>query len=716
MNLGSSVDSLQEHKLYKTFAEQRELLVVFGLVGVVILMIIPLPMFFMDMLLSLNIAIALMILLVSMYNKEALDFSVFPSLLLAITLFRLSLNVATTRLILSKGEAGEVIQVFGTFVSGNNPVVGVVIFMIIVLIQFMVITKGAGRIAEVAARFTLDAMPGKQMAIDADLNAGMINEQQAKERRSKITREADFYGAMDGASKFVKGDAVAGIIITLINIGAGFIIGMTQLGMSLPEALQTYTSLTIGDGLVSQIPALLISTGTGILVSRAASSDSLGEEITSQLFNNYRVLGVASFIMIMFSFIPGLPKAVFIALAAILGLIAYISFKNETGSSKVADAGEDGEAGEDGATGDEEDKIEDYLLVDPLELEIGYGLIPLVDASQGGDLLDRISQIRRQLATQLGFIIPPVRIRDNMQLPPNDYTIKIRTIEAASGDLMSGSYLAMNPGTVTDTIRGIETIEPAFGLPAIWITESQKDHAEMCGYTVVELPAVLATHITEIIKENAADLLTRQDVQELIDNIKTTHTALIDEVIPSILPLGEIHRVLQNLISEQVSIRDLPLIIETIGDIGRQNKNTDVLSEYTRNALAPQICERLKSADNIMRVMTLDPNLEAMLEGALQEFDGGVKLNLSPTDAGTIMESIANAVTEVRTAGDMPIIVVSPIIRLQIKRLTTGSVPDLTVLSYNEIVSGVELQSITMVTLDNDESEEENLNEPIDEL
>jgi len=703
MNHKSPID-LSGNSIIEQIKQQRELLIVLGVIAVITLMIVPLPTWMMDFLLSVNIVIALIILLVSMYNKEALDFSVFPSLLLTVTLFRLSLNIATTRLILSKGDAGNVVEVFGTFVSGNNPVVGVIIFIIIVLIQFMVITKGAGRIAEVAARFTLDAMPGKQMAIDADLNAGMITEDQAKERRAKISRESDFYGAMDGASKFVKGDAIAGIIITLINILGGFVIGMMQMGLTMTEALARFTSLTIGDGLVSQIPALMISTGTGILVSRAASKDSLGTEVSNQLFSNHKVLWVASAVMIMFSFIPGLPKPIFIALASMLAISGWVTYQNSVNPpEEVTPEGDEAE-GSDEPT---EDKVEDYLLVDALELEIGYGLISIVDASQGGDLLERIQQIRKQLATQMGFIIPPVRIRDNMQLEPNEYVIKIRTVKVAEGELMSGSYLAMNPGMISEEIRGIETIEPAFNLPALWITESQKDHAELCGYTVVELPAVLATHLTEVIKAHADELLTRQDAQELVDNIKEANNAVIDELIPSILTLGEVHRVLQNLLGEQVSIRDLPQILEVLNNVGRSNKNSDILTEYVRNALAPHICDNLKSDEGVIQVITIDPNLESLLEGALQEFDGGVKLNLSPTDSGAVLEAINRSVEEVKADGEMPIMVVSPVIRQQIKRLSAASNPELIVLSYNEIINGVELQSINMVVLEQPEIEEE---------
>jgi len=531
------------------------------------------------------------------------------------------------------------------------------------------------------------------MAIDADLNAGLITEQQARERRAKISQEADFYGAMDGASKFVRGDAVAAIIITIINILGGFIIGITQQGMTLADSLTTYTRLTIGDGLVSQIPALMISTGAGILVSRAASSENLGAEITTQLFTNPRVLGVTGAVMFMFAFIPGLPKVPFFLFAGFLFAATFIGIQRMREMKRV----EEVSAAEGAAPAEE--RVEDYLHVDPMELEIGYGLIPLVDAKQGGDLLDRISQIRRQLAGDLGIIIPPVRIRDNIQLKPNQYIIKIRRIQVGRGELMSGSYLAMNPGTAEGKIRGIETVEPAFGLPALWITESQRENAEMAGYTVVELPAVLATHLTEVIKRHAHEILTRQDVQELINNVKESNQTVVDELIPNLMNIGDIHKVLQNLLREKVSIRDLSLILETLGDVAAKNKNTDILSEYVRNALAPQICEVYKDESNIVTVITIDPNLEAMLEGSMQETETGVRLALSPSDAGRIVEAVGAQVSNVKQQGEVPIVLCSPTIRGQFKRLTESNYPDLVVLSYNEIVPGIEIRSLGMITI-----------------
>lgn len=690
--LTSSVTGALNTPFVRNLSRQRDLIIVLGVIGILVVMIIPIPTMLMDVLLSLNLCIALIILLVSMYTKEALEFSVFPSLLLTITLFRLALNVATTRLILSRADAGQVVEVFGTFVTGGNMVVGAVIFIIIVIIQFVVITKGAGRIAEVAARFTLDAMPGKQMAIDADLNAGLINEEQARARRSTIAREADFYGAMDGASKFVRGDAIAGIIITIINIIGGFIIGMAQLGMDLSTALTKYTTLTIGDGLVSQIPALMISTGSGILVSRAASQSDLGQEITSQLFSRPRVLGVAGGLMLFFAMIPGFPKFPFIFLGISTLAATYMGSLRAKEEKKAMEAPAS-------VPKTKEERVEDYLHVDPMELEIGYGLIPLVDVKQGGDLLDRITMIRRQLATEMGIIIPPIRIRDNIQLKPNEYRIKIRTIVVGTGELMSGAYLAMDPGTASRKIRGIPTVEPAFGLPALWITESQKEDAELAGYTVVELPAVLATHLSEVIKKHSHEILTRQDVRNLLDNIKENNATVVEELIPNLLSVGDVHKVLQNLLRERVSIRDLLLILETLANVAPRNKNPEILTEYVRNSLAPQICETYKNENNLIPVITLDPNLEAKLEGSLQETESGFRFTLAPGDVGRILDACGEIIEKVKTSGEVPIVICSPAIRGAFRRLTEINYSDLIVLSYNEIVPGIEIRSLGMISL-----------------
>lgn len=693
-NITSGLSSALNGPFVKNLTGQKDLIIVLGVIGILLVMIIPMPTFMMDVMLSLNLCLALIILLVSMYTREALEFSVFPSLLLTVTLFRLSLNVATTRLVLSQADAGHVVAVFGTFVTRGNMVVGAIIFLIIVLIQFIVITKGAGRIAEVAARFTLDAMPGKQMAIDADLNAGLINEEQARSRRTKISREADFYGAMDGASKFVRGDAIAGILITIINIIGGFIIGVAQMGMDFQSAIETYTKLTIGDGLVTQIPALMISVGSGILVSRAASQSDLGNEITTQLFSRPKVLGVAGMMMLFFAVIPGFPKIPFIilGLAAIGAAYLGIQKQKEELQAKSLPA-------ESASLKPKEERVEDYLHVDPMELEIGYGLIPLVDAKQGGDLLDRITIIRRQLATELGLIIPPIRIRDNIQLKPNEYRIKIRTILVGKGELMSGAYLAMDPGSVNKKIRGIPTVEPAFNLPALWITESQKDDAEVAGYTVVELPAVLATHLTEIVKQHAHEILNRQEVHNLLDNVKETNAIVVDELVPAIMSVGDVHKVLQNLLREKVSIRDLHLILETLANIAPRNKNPEILTEYVRNALSSQICEVYKNEDNIIPMITLDPNLEAKLESSIQESDHGFRLAISPSDVSRILDATGEVMENVKTTGELPIVLCSPTIRSQFKKLTENNFRDLIVLSYNEITTGVEIRSLGMITI-----------------
>ena len=683
----------------QSIGKQSSLFVIIGVVCIVVVLVIPIPTFLMDVLLALNLCIALIILLVSMYNKEALDFSVFPSLLLTVTLFRLSLNVASTRLILTQGYAGEVINVFGSFVTSGNMVVGVIIFLILVLIQFIVITKGAGRIAEVAARFTLDAMPGKQMAIDADLNAGLINEEQARARRSKIQRESDFYGAMDGASKFVRGDAIVGIIITAINVIGGFIIGVAQMGMDWNAALTTYTQLTIGDGLVSQLPALMISVGSGMIASRAASEDNLGSEITGQLLSNHKVLWLAGSLMFFFALMPGFPKIPFLTLAGVCFAAAY--FRMQERKRAEAAAKEDSAKQPGGEKAEKpEERIEDYLHVDPMELEIGYGLIPIVDVKQGGDLLDRITMIRKQLASELGIIIPPIRIRDNIQLTPNEYKIKIRTVVVGKGELMSGAYLAMDPGTAVRKIRGVPTVEPAFNLPAIWITESQKSDAEVAGYTVVELPAVIATHLTETIKKHAHEILTRQNVQSLIDNLKEQGGVVIGELIPSLMGVGDVHRVLQNLLRERISIRDLLLILETLAGVAARSKNADVQTEYVRNVLAPQICETYKNDDGVIPVITLDPNLEAKLEGAIQESEGVFRFSLSPADANRILEAAGVQIEVAKQAGEYPILICSPTVRPQLKRLTEANFPELVVLSYSEIVQGIEVRSLGMVTLE----------------
>lgn len=557
---------------------------------IVIMMIIPLPTALLDLLICLNITIALVVIMSAIYNEEALDLSVFPSLLLVTTLFRLALNISSTRLILINGYAGEVITAFGNFVVGGNPVVGFIMFIILVIINFIVITKGSERVAEVSARFTLDAMPGKQMAIDADLNQGAITDEEAKVRRSKIQREADFFGAMDGASKFVKGDAIAAIIIMLINIGGGFVIGMAQKDMDAATALQTYTLLTVGEGLVSQIPALLISTATGIIVTRAASEGNLGNDIVKQLFNNERIFFINAGVLLMLSIVPGLPGIPFFSLAVICCFIGYSLHRKTAVTEEVK---EEQEQVKEKAEATRPENIISLLQVDPMELEIGYSLIPLVDTGQGGDLLDRIVMIRRQCALELGLVVPTIRIRDNIQIKPNAYIIKLKGMEIARGELMLDHFLAMNSGTVFEEIPGIETIEPAFGLPALWIPESEREQAELNGYTVVDAVSVLATHLTEIIKQHASEILGRQETQNLIDNLAKTHQSLVDEVVPELLGIGEIQKVLSNLLNERISIRDMATIMEVLADYARATKDTEILTEYVRHAMGRQITQQV---------------------------------------------------------------------------------------------------------------------------
>jgi flagellar biosynthesis protein FlhA len=682
-------------------AKHKDAVVILGVVGIVIMMIIPLPPVILDVLLALNISLALLILMISMYLEKVLEFSVFPGLLLVITLFRLALNIAATRLILSQGHAGSVIQAFGDFVTSGNIIVGFIMFIILVIIQFVVITKGSGRIAEVAARFTLDAMPGKQMAVDADLNAGIISEAEAKLRRSNISREADFYGAMDGASKFVRGDAIAGLIITGINIVGGLILGVAMLNMDVLQALETYTKLTIGDGLVTQIPALMISTASGIIVTRAASTGNLGSEILAQFSQSSKSLGVAAFVMAMLGIIPGMPTFAFLGIASLLGFTAYrmIGQKSRT---KIQE--EEEKAAEEAATQTpaREEKIEDFLQVEQMELEIGYGMIPLVDSAQGGDLLERITMLRRQMASEIGIIVPPIRIRDNIQLGPNEYLVKVKGVDVGRGELMMGSYLAMNPGKVSQKVVGIKTKEPAFGLPALWITESQKENAELAGYTVVELPAVMVTHLTEIIRHQAAEIITRQDIKTLVDNLKKHSPAVVDEVTPTLLSLGEIQQVLCNLLSERVSIRDLGTILEILANAAKASKDSAYLTEQCRLALSRQICKVYRSPANTIPVITIDPQLEQMLEASLQNTNRGPRLVLRPDLVGRILDAAQKVHDQAIASNENPVMVCSPNIRFPLKKLVESSVPNLVILSYSEIVSGINITSFANLSIHED--------------
>ncbi len=659
-------------------------------------MIIPLPTFLLDILFACNISLALLVLLITMNVKEALDISVFPSLLLLLTLFRLALNISSTRLILLHGNAGKIVSAFGNFVAGGNIIVGFVIFFILVVIQFVVITKGAERVAEVAARFTLDAMPGKQMSIDADLNAGLISETEARQKRMVIQKEADFYGSMDGASKFVKGDAIAGIIITVINIIGGLAVGILQRGYDLKYALNHYTLLTIGDGLVSQIPALLISTATGILVTRAASDDNLGSDLTKQLFNSPKVLIVSGGVLLIFAIIPGLPFIPFFALGALFIGIGFLLLNAQhEADSKAVIQHRKAEMEE----VKRPESILSLLQIDQIELEIGYSLIPLVDAEQGGDMLERISMIRRQCALELGMVVPIIRIRDNLQLAPNNYVIKIKGVQVGAGELMINQYLAMDSGQVTQKINGVSTKEPAFGLDAIWIDEQDREKAELAGYTVVDPPSILATHLTEIIKAHAHELLGRQEVQTLLNSMRDDYSAVIDELIPNLMNTGEIQKVLQNLLREQVSIRNLLTILETLADAAPIGKDIDYLTETVREALARQICHQYLENDYIS-CLTLDQRWEEAIASGIEQTERGTLISLEPRLLQNLFAEIQNALQN--NALIYPIILVSPSIRMALKRLTERIIPNLIVLSFNEIVTDVQVKTVGMVRWPNE--------------
>jgi len=672
-----------------SFTKHRDAIVIFGIVCIVLIMVVPLPTWALDICLTFMIGIALMVLMTSMVIDNVLDFSVYPGMLLVVTLFRLALNIASTRLILSQGNAGQVIASFGNYVTAGNIIVGTIMFIILVVIQFVVITKGSTRIAEVAARFTLDAMPGKQMAVDADLNAGNLTEEEARQRRSDISREADFYGAMDGASKFVRGDAIAGIIITAINIVGGIILGVVMQGMEVMEALETFTKLTIGDGLVTQIPALMISTSSGIIVTRAASKNNLGAELLSQFTQSSKALGISAFVMVLLGIVPGMPTIPFLAIGALIGFTSYRMAFGVKSKQDKADEEKAKKMAEEAAAMPKEEKIEDYLLVDQMELEIGYGLIPLVDVNQGGDLLERITMLRRQMAGELGMIVPPIRIRDNIQLSPNEYLIKIKGNDVGKGELMMGSYLAMNPGNVSQRIPGIKTKEPAFNLDALWITEGQKEGAELAGYTVVELPAVLATHLTEIIRRYASEILMRQDVKALLENVKKNSPAVVEE-ISSVMGVGEIQQVLCMLLQERISIRDLASILELMANAAKLSKEAVFINEQVRLGLTRQICKPFIN-NGEMSVITLAPDLEQMLEASLQSTNRGPRLVIRPDLVGRILERMEIIQTKIQAAGDQPIIVCSPNVRYPLKKLLESNFPNLVILSYSEIVTGVNI-------------------------
>lgn len=671
-----------------------DIIVAVSIIAIVIIIIIPIPLIILDLLLSINVSLALLILLISIYNKEPLEFSIFPSLLLVTTLFRLSLNISTTRYILKDAYAGDIIEAFGQFVIGGEAIVGFIIFIIIIVIQFLVITKGAERVSEVAARFTLDAMPGKQMAIDADLNSGLISEAEARERRLRIQREADFYGAMDGASKFVKGDAIAGIIITIINIAAGFTIGIAMKDMNFAEALQKYTLLTVGDGLVSQIPALLISTGTGIVVTRAASDSDLGSDVLKQLFRQPKIMFIISGVLCILGITP-LPNIPYFALS---GTFLYLGFilRKEIIKSESDELIEEEEAEVEEIRKPE--NILPLLQVDPIELEFGYGIIPLADPNQGGDLFDRLVMIRRQIALEQGIVVPMIRLRDNIQLEPNQYIIKIKGIEVAEGNIMFNHYLAMNPGTAEGDIEGIDTIEPAFGLPAKWISEDEREKAEILGYTVVDPSSIISTHLTEIIKKHSHELLGRQEVKTLIDNIREQNSALVEELVPKLMSFGEIQKVLANLLKEGVSIRDLVTILETLADYSLITKDPNMLTEYVRQSLGRAITKQY-IPNKRAKVVTLDPELEKLLMESIQQSEHGSYLSLEPRVTQVILNNLSTEIQKLVSIGEQPIVLTAPIVRFYFKNITEQMIPDLIVLSYNEIDSDVEVQSIGTVKL-----------------
>jgi len=680
--------------------KNSDLLVAVGIVTILMVMIIPLPPFMLDLMLSFNITFSIIILLTASYILQPLELSSFPSILLLSTLFRLSLNVASTRLILMNGNegtgaAGKVISAFGQFVVGGNYAVGFIVFAILVVINFAVITKGAGRIAEVAARFTLDAMPGKQMSIDADLNAGTIDEKEANARRKKISQEAEYYGAMDGASKFVRGDAIAGIIITLINIMGGFAIGVLQKGLSISDAAANYTLLTVGDGLVTQIPALIVSTAAGLIVSRAAASEAnLGDEISSQILMQPRAIAVASAVLFFMALIPGLPTLPFLFLAAVAGGVAYVVFQAR--KAQAAPKEEELNAKEEKGGSEPPQQLKP---VDSLSLEIGFGLVPLVDREKNGELLDRIRAIRRQIAQDIGIVIPPVHIVDNTQLKPSEYSILLRGNEVARGELFLGSFMAMDPGGAKGKIEGITTREPTYGLPAVWIKEKQKERAMAGGYTVVDPATVLVTHLSQIIKTHAHELLGRQEVQGLIDTLKESHPKVVEELVPGLMSLGAVGKVLQNLLREQIPIRDLITILETLADWASAVKDTELLTEYVRQALSRTITKMYQSRDGNIPVLTLHQNVERALGGALQQSDQGGFLNIDPTLAEKIIGSVAKNLEKYAAIRQQPVVVCSSRIRSHFKRLLDRFIPNVAVLSYNEILGHVKIHSIGTVGL-----------------
>ncbi len=661
----------------------------------IVLFIIPIPAIVLDILLAFNISLAMTIMFGALFCKEVLDMSFFPTLLLFTTLFRISMNTSSTRLILRDGYAGNVVATFGNFVGGGDLIIGAIIFIILLIIQFMVINKGSERVSEVTARFTLDAMPGKQMAIDADLNTGAIDDEEAKRRREKIQKESAFYGSMDGAVKYVKGDAVAGLLITAINLIGGIALAVLRRGMSVGDALSSFAILTIGDGLVSQIPSLMISLSTGILVTKGSSDKDLGETIVKQLFGLPKVLMIVGAMMCILGLFTDLNTVLFVGIGIIFIVSgSMVSRKLQTASIEADVSKEETEAEEIR----QPENVNSLLTVDPIELEFGYGIIPLADVNQGGDLLDRVVMIRRQIALELGTVVPIIRLRDNIQLNPNQYIIKIKGIQISEGEILFDHYMAMNPGYVQEEITGIPTFEPSFHLPAIWITEGQREKAETLGYTVVDPPSIIATHLTEIIRQNIDELLTRQDVQNLINNVKENNPNLVDELVPKLLGLGEIQKVLQNLLREGVSIRDLLTILETLADFAPTTRDTDILTEYVRQALKRAISARYFAQNDTNSVVTLDPKIEQEIMSCVKQTENGSFINMDPARTHAILDSVKAEIQKLENLGKTPIIITSPIVRIYFRKLTEDYYKDLIVVSYNEVDSSVNLTSVGMVT------------------
>ncbi|MCR4788022.1 MAG: flagellar biosynthesis protein FlhA [Lachnospiraceae bacterium] len=665
------------------------------IVAAFVMMIINIPAGLLDVFLACNIAVAFTILFVSMFSVEVLDLSFYPTILLFTTIFRISLNISSTKLILRTGDPGKVVATFGSYVGGGDLIIGTIVFIILIIVQFMVINKGSERVAEVTARFTLDAMPGKQMAIDADLNTGAIDDAEAKRRRDKIQEEASFFGSMDGAVKYVKGDATAGLIITAVNVVGGIAMGVLRMNMDFSTALNKYIILTIGDGLVSQIPSLLISLSTGILVTKGSKDADFGTVLVKQLFGIPKALYLVGAILCLLGVITPLPTIIFLA----LGLTFIVVGRTMAGTIETAKIESQAEAEEIQAEEIRQpENVNSLLQVDPIELEFGYGIIPLADVNQGGDLLDRVVMIRRQVALELGTVVPIIRLRDNIQLNPNQYIIKIKGIQVAEGEILFDHYMAMNPGFVEEEIPGIDTFEPSFHLPAIWITEGQRERAEAAGYTVVDPPSIIATHLTEVIRGHIAELLTRQDVQNLINNLKESNPSLVDELVPKLLGLGEVQKVLQNLLKEGISIRDLLTVFETLADYATTTRDTDILTEYVRQALKRAISGKFFPPNETTSVVTLDPQVEQDIMASVKQTETGAYLNLDPEKTRAIMESVGNEIKKLEDLGKNPIIITSPIVRMYFKRLTEDYFKDLIVVSYNEIEANIELQSVGMVT------------------